>query len=57
MVIIDQKSLATPTSPFRRSVYLLARRTYNLSLLDVFDQPVINTNCTDAKRRPSSSSP
>jgi len=47
MVVIDQKNLPTPTSPNRRSVYLLARRTYNLSLLDVFDQPVINTNCTE----------
>jgi mono/diheme cytochrome c family protein len=30
----------------RRSVYVLARRNYQLSLLSVFDQPVVATNCT-----------
>jgi mono/diheme cytochrome c family protein len=36
---------------YRRSVYLTARRAYNLSLLAVFDQPQIATNC--AKRTAS----
>jgi hypothetical protein len=35
----------------RRSVYLLARRNYHHSLLGVFDQPTLTTNCT---RRASS---
>jgi Protein of unknown function (DUF1553)/Protein of unknown function (DUF1549) len=30
----------------RRSVYLLARRNYHPTLLGVFDQPVLTTNCT-----------
>ena len=30
----------------RRSIYLLARRTYPLSLLGVFDYPIIDVNCT-----------
>jgi hypothetical protein len=29
----------------RRSVYLLSRRAYNLSLLTVFDQPLVAVNC------------
>ena len=30
----------------RRSLYLYARRNFNLSLLAAFDQPLIATNCT-----------
>jgi hypothetical protein len=30
----------------RRSVYLLARRNYHPTLLGVFDQPALTTNCT-----------
>ena len=30
----------------RRSLYLLARRNYHLSLLGVFDQPVVATQCS-----------
>ena len=30
----------------RRSIYLMARRTYPLSLLGVFDYPIIDVNCT-----------
>ena len=37
---------ATPNAAARRSVYLLARRTYPLSLLGVFDYPIIDVNCT-----------
>ena len=36
----------TPTSPWRRSLYLMARRNYSLSFLDVFDFPVMNLNTT-----------
>jgi hypothetical protein len=35
----------------RRSVYLLARRTYPLTFLRLFDFPIIDTNCT--RRSPS----
>ena len=38
--------LATPTSRYRRSVYLFARRNNRLTELAAFDQPVVNTNCT-----------
>lgn len=36
----------------RRSVYLLARRTYPLTMLGLFDFPIIDANCT--RRVPSS---
>ena len=36
----------TATSRFRRSLYLMARRNYSLSLLDVFDFPIMNLNTT-----------
>jgi hypothetical protein len=35
----------------RRSVYLMARRTYPLTFLRLFDFPIIDTNCT--RRAPS----
>src|SRR5262249_54292947 len=41
-------------SRWRRSVYLTSRRTYPLSLLNVFDFPAIDTNCT---RRVQSATP
>src|SRR5437868_15497975 len=41
-----------PVNPFRRSLDLFSRRNYNLTMLTVFDQPVLNGNCT---RRISSS--
>jgi hypothetical protein len=46
MVVVPAKGLPTPTAPFRRSLYLFARRNYNLTLLNVFDQPVMAANCT-----------
>jgi hypothetical protein len=46
MVVVPVKGLPTPTAQFRRSLYLFARRNYNLTLLSVFDQPVMATNCT-----------
>jgi hypothetical protein len=36
----------TPAAAWRRSLYLLARRSYPLSVLSVFDQPLMATNCT-----------
>jgi hypothetical protein len=45
MIVIQEKGLPTSTSHHRRSLYLFARRNYNLTLLSVFDQPVMATNC------------
>ena len=42
----------TAANQNRRSVYLLARRTYPLTMLGLFDFPVIDANCT--RRVPSS---
>ena len=53
-VVVDEKKVTSPTGKWRRSLYLLARRNYHLSLLGVFDQPVVATNCT---RRVSSTVP
>jgi hypothetical protein len=46
MVVVADKGLPTPKAQSRRSLYLFARRNYNLTLLSVFDQPVMATNCT-----------
>ncbi|HMF14380.1 MAG TPA: DUF1553 domain-containing protein, partial [Gemmataceae bacterium] len=53
LVVVQTKSLP-PTAACRRSLYLFARRNYNVTLLNVFDQPVMATNCT---RRISSAVP
>ena len=53
-VVIDESKLLTPTAKWRRSIYLLVRRAYNLSLLSVFDQPFISTTCA---RRDTSAVP
>jgi hypothetical protein len=45
LVAIDEKRLSHPSERNRRSVYLLFRRAYNLSLLTVFDEPFIATTC------------
>jgi len=45
-VVVSRRGLATPTSPYRRSLYLLARRNFHQSLLAVFDQPLMATSCT-----------
>jgi hypothetical protein len=44
-VVIDDKRLPRATARNRRSVYLLFRRTFNVSLLTVFDQPLVSVNC------------
>lgn len=38
--------LPTPTSKWRRTVYLMGRRNFHLPLLGSFDQPILNTSCT-----------
>ncbi|HEV3005549.1 MAG TPA: DUF1549 and DUF1553 domain-containing protein, partial [Pirellulales bacterium] len=50
-VAIDEARMQAPTSKWRRSMYVLARRNYHLSLLNDFDQPALATNCT--RRSPS----
>jgi hypothetical protein len=45
-VVVAASGLPSPTAALRRSLYLTCRRNYNLSLLSVFDQPVMATNCT-----------
>ncbi|MBI4585850.1 MAG: DUF1553 domain-containing protein [Planctomycetes bacterium] len=44
-IVVATNNLPAPTSAWRRSVYLLGRRNYNVSMLSVFDQPVISINC------------
>ncbi len=44
--------MPTPTSRWRRSIYLLTRRNFHLPILSSFDQPILNTTCS---RRMSSS--
>ena len=45
--VVKKEGLATPTSQFRRTIYLLARRNYHPTLLSVFDQPNLATNCSE----------
>ena len=45
-VSIDRKKLASPDDEYRYSIYVLARRNYHLTQLNVFDQPVLAHNCT-----------
>ena len=47
--VVSEKE--APSSQWRRSIYLTARRNYPLSFLNVFDFPAIDTNCT--RRVPS----
>jgi hypothetical protein len=42
-VTVAKKGLATPTSGNRRTLYLLNRRIYNPSLLNVFDKPIVTS--------------
>ena len=46
LVVLEEKKLPTPTAACRRSLYILARRNYHLSMLGVFDEPTMSTNCT-----------
>jgi hypothetical protein len=45
LVTIDSSKLRRCGDAVRRSVYLLSRRAYNLSLLSVFDRPLFAVNC------------
>jgi len=45
MIVIAEKQLPDAAAKGRRSIYLLARRAFQLSELAVFDQPVVATNC------------
>lgn len=50
-VVVKREGLRAPEAEFRRSLYLVARRRYNLSLLEIFDQPEMARNCS--RRTPS----
>jgi hypothetical protein len=50
MIVIAEKQLPTPTAKCRRSVYLLARRAFQLSEFTAFDQPVVATTCPERTR-------
>jgi hypothetical protein len=45
-VTVVEPGQPTPTAKWRRSLYMLNRRNYHLTLLNVFDQPLVATNCT-----------
>ncbi|MBI4903118.1 MAG: PSD1 domain-containing protein [Acidobacteria bacterium] len=49
LLVVSRKE--PPEAPWRRSVYLTARRNYPLTFLGAFDFPVIDTTCT--RRIPS----
>jgi len=49
-VTLDTERLTSPNNRSRRSLYVLSRRTYQLSMLAMFDQPVVSTNCTRRER-------
>ena len=51
LVTVDQQH---PADSLKRSIYLLARRSYPLTFLRLFDYPVIDVNCT---RRSTSATP
>ena len=46
IVEIDTEKMPTPTSAFRRTIYVVSRRNYHMAELRVFDQPSVATNCT-----------
>lgn len=50
LVISDKGPLGA--GPWRRSLYLLARRNYHPTLLGVFDQPNMTLNCTHRTAAP-----
>ena len=53
MVRIKESELASPSAKWRRSVYLLARRNYHLTMMRVFDQPIVARNCTIRQPAPA----
>lgn len=46
MIVVKKQGMPTPTSHYRRSLYLLGRRNYHPPMLNVFDQPLLTSNCT-----------
>ncbi|TFH48885.1 MAG: DUF1553 domain-containing protein, partial [Lysobacterales bacterium] len=50
MVVIQEKGANTSRAKARRSLYVLARRNYHLSMLGVFDQPAMATNCPNRQQ-------
>lgn len=51
MVVLKTDALPQGTTAWRRSVYILSRRNYHLTLMRVFDQPIVARTC--AVRKPS----
>jgi hypothetical protein len=49
-VVIADGKLPTPIARWRRSIYLIARRAFHMAVLQVFDQPVVSTNCPERNR-------
>jgi hypothetical protein len=45
LVVVDESKLTRRADANKRSVYLLSRRAYNLSMLTVFDRPLFAVNC------------
>jgi hypothetical protein len=45
LVEVAKDRLSNPGDRYKRSIYLTTRRAYNPSLLTVFDQPLVATNC------------
>jgi mono/diheme cytochrome c family protein len=45
LVEVASDRLSRPGDGYKRSIYLTTRRAYNPSLLTVFDQPLVATNC------------
>ncbi len=45
LVEVAKDRLSNPGDRYRRSIYLTTRRAYNPSILTVFDQPLVATNC------------
>jgi hypothetical protein len=54
LVEVAKDRVSIPGDVCKRSVYLTTRRAYNASLLTVFDQPLVATNCV---RRSTSAVP
>ena len=44
-VTVRREELRHPSEEYRRSIYLLARRNFQLSTLTVFDRPSVSTGC------------
>ncbi len=45
-VELDRAKLVRPSDADRRSLYVFSRRNYQLTELNVFDQPLVSHNCT-----------